>query len=85
MQTQIFHALQEFDGGRAASCEAAKAGFLEWAMGLGLETDAACEAQRALLHIEGFNQKDGQAAQLFLEHLKCASRVLPASQTSRRC
>jgi hypothetical protein len=74
--TQIFHALQEFDGGRAASCEAAKAGFLEWAMGLGLETDAACEAQRALLHIEALPE-DGQAEQLFLEHLKCASRVLP--------
>jgi len=73
---QIFHALQKFDGGGAASCKAAKVGFLEWAMGLGLETDATREAQRALLHIEALPE-DGQAAQLFVEHLKCASRVLP--------
>ncbi len=73
---QIYRALQDFDGIGAACRDAAKAGFLEWAMGLPNSGSAARAAQDALLHIEALPD-DAQAAQLFVAHLRAASHDLP--------
>ena len=74
---QIYIALQEFEGAARACSDAAKAGFLEWAMSLPSASHAPREARRALLHIEAMPE-DARAAQLFIAHLRAASQTLPA-------
>lgn len=74
---QIYRALQDFDGAASACRDAAKAGFLEWAMGLPCASSAMSEARSALLHIEAL-PGDARAAQIFIGYLRDASQVLPA-------
>lgn len=73
---RIFLALQDVDGVGRASQDAAKAGFLEWAMTLPCARNAASAAKDALLHIEAMHT-DTSAARQFLDHLRCASCALP--------
>ena len=73
---QIYRALQEFDGVGHACNDAAKAGFLEWAISLPNASHAAREAQQALIHLEAM-PVEARAAQLFIAHLRAASHALP--------
>ncbi len=74
--TQIFLALQEFEGEAGARRDAAQAGFLEWALSLPASCNAPFEARRALLHLEAIpNSKS--AARLFVDYLRDASHQLP--------
>lgn len=73
---QIYTALQEFDGAARACSDAAKAGFLEWAMSLPCSSSPMREARRALLHIDALPD-EARAAQLFIAHLRAASHALP--------
>ena len=73
---QIFHALQECDGASRAQRDAAKAGFLEWAMTLPSASSARREARLALFHLDAMSAHC-DAAHLFIGYLRAASEVLP--------
>lgn len=73
---QIYMALQEVDGGARANVQAAKAGFLEWAMSLPCGANACTEAQRALPLFEASAPR-ASAAKLFIGYLRDASQPLP--------
>ncbi len=76
---QIFKALQDVDGTAQVNTQAAKAGFLEWAMTLPSGANACLEAQRALPQFETC-LGNASAAQLFVAYLRDASRPLPLPQ-----
>lgn len=74
---QIFRALQDVDGSAHAHVQAAKAGFLEWAMTLPKGSNASKEAQRALPLFGDFSHR-AEAADLFVGYLRDASQPLPS-------
>jgi len=73
---QIFKALLDVDGNAHVMAQAAKAGFLEWAMTLPKGTDACDEALRVLRFFP-CGTCDADAAHLFVAYLRDASRPLP--------
>ena len=73
---QIFTALQDVKGGSRVNSDAAKAGFLEWALTLPVGASATIEARRALRQFEK-TPMGASAAQLFIAHLRAASQALP--------
>ena len=73
---QIFYALQDFEGETRASQDAAKAGFLEWAMTLPKGTKATVAAKSALWELSR-KRTETSAARLFKSYLDEASRELP--------
>ena len=78
---QIFKALQDVDGTAHAHVQAAKAGFLEWAMTLPKGANTCMEAQRALPFFSDFSHTAG-AAKLFVGYLRDAWR--PRAGAKRR-
>lgn len=73
---KILEALQDVKGGYLANSEAAKAGFLEWALTLPKGATASVEARRALRQFDK-TPIGASAAQLFIAHLRAASHALP--------
>lgn len=73
MAYRILCALQQSDISNGQAQDAARAGFLEWVIGLPNGADAALEAQRALsvLHVGG---QANPAAHLFLGYLEQATQ-----------
>lgn len=72
---RIYHALQDFEG--EGDLNAARAGFMEWALCLPDGCHPPHEARRALLHLEAL-PRGTQASQMFVGLLRDASADLPA-------
>lgn len=73
----IFTALQDHVRDSAQGRDAARAGFLEWALTLPSDADAAKEAKTALRTLEARSQVSSAALD-FLGYLRDASGHLPA-------
>ncbi|WP_293447108.1 hypothetical protein [Planktotalea sp.] len=74
---KIMQALQDVEGNAAVARDAAKAGFLEWAMTLPIDANPCVEARQALCYIN-VAPADADAAHYFVAYLRDASQMLSA-------